>query len=97
MITNNEHPFYYDLKGHGKSRTYKETYNDVLILKLDSPLKFNKNIQKVCLPADGRQHDYWITEENENQTNCWQSGWQFEKKSEPSKNILRYKIAYLFY
>ena len=94
FITNTEDPFYYDLEGHGKSRNYKETYNDIIILKLDSPLTFKNEVKKVCLPPDGWQHG--------NQSICWQSGWQFENKLEgltirtkPFNNILRYEVILL--
>ena len=102
LITNTKDTFHYDLKLHDKYRTYKETYNDIIILKLESPLTFNKDVQKVCLPPDGWQHDYGITGPNGNQSNCWQSGWQFENKLEgltirtkPFNNILRYEVILL--
>ena len=103
LITNTKDTFHYDLKLHDKYRTYKETYNDIIILKLESPLTFNKDVQKVCLPPDGWQHDYGITGPNGNQSNCWQSGWQFKNnmdglknKKEAPFNILRFEIS-LFY
>ena len=45
--------------------------NDIVILKLKSPLKFNSNVQPACLPSSN-----WAPENDEKQKErCFVSGW----------------------
>lgn len=49
---------------HGQYQPYT---NDVALLKLARPVKFNNYIQPVCLPSGGQQPS--------NPNNCYASGW----------------------
>ena len=45
--------------------------NDIVILKLKSPLKFNSNVQPACLPSPN-----WAPENDEKmKERCFVSGW----------------------
>ena len=72
MIYNNEMPFDPDT-----------TSNDVVILKLNNPLNFNKNAKPACLPdAD------WTPESVK--TKCFASGWGALYHLGPSLKLLRW-------
>ena len=44
--------------------------NDIVILKLSSPLSYNDNVQPACLPSSSN----W-TPENNSKNRCFVSGW----------------------
>ena len=48
----------------------RKTENDIVILKLSSPLEFDQHTQPVCLP---KSEDY--EPENQKYVQCYVSGW----------------------
>ena len=45
--------------------------NDIVILKLKSPLKFNSKVQPACLPSDDWEPEY----DEKMRERCFVSGW----------------------
>ena len=57
--------------------------NDVIILKLKSPLKFNSKVQPACLPSAD-----WAPENDEKmKERCFVSGWGNQKDSKKIEQI----------
>ena len=55
----------------GKPYNADTTENDIIILKLKSPLKFNSKVQPACLPSAD-----WEPENDEKmKERCFVSGW----------------------
>ena len=55
----------------GKPYSSVTTENDIIILKLKSPLKFNSKVQPACLPSAD-----WEPENDEKmKERCFVSGW----------------------
>ena len=83
MVQNEDDSFGYTVKvtsADPYDGFFETTRNDIIILKLDDPLEFSKDVQKICLPT----HDGESLSMNKSKDpkELYYSGWNFRKTND---------------